>query len=562
MVEAADPRRWGGAGGVRGPGSMLRPPYPSGSRRPCAGVPSDSGPRPTMNRRETLRLLLLAAFGSDRLLHTPSHAAAQEGGFRSRWRAWPDLRWAGPEFWANRLQDWIVRDGRVVCRVRGANRTLHCLTHRVSRPDFRTSVVLDPGPLRGAGVPEDARVGFRLGIVGRFDDYRSAAVHGTGLDVALDRSGRLRVGESRSGKAVSLSGPLRLEAVARSAGDRVRLELTVYESDRTEALAHLHRELEPNALIGNVALVSHHPGGTSPEGPAGSFQDWRISGAGLETDPQRAFGPVMFAQYTLHRGTLKLTAQLAPLEEIPDLRVVLQTRSPGGGWQDRGSAPVDPLARTARFRVESWDGSREAEYRVRVTLPLRTGPEAFDYQGTIAAEPRGHVPVKAAVFSCNADHGFPLPRAVPGHPGRVHPRRPRRLSWQRLGRGREGGSHGPGVGRGGAGPGRLQDAGGVGERRAARPDEPPAGPLRSHARGAGDRGVLLPLGLRRVELRGAGGPEVQVGAGERASLPGPGRQRLDSEPGVRRPGVPGASGGHAPGSSWTTGPRIGAGGPI
>ncbi|NIR43689.1 MAG: hypothetical protein GWM93_16510, partial [Gemmatimonadetes bacterium] len=32
--------------------------------------------------------------------------------FESRWRTSPDRDWAGPEYWANRLQDWRVRNGR------------------------------------------------------------------------------------------------------------------------------------------------------------------------------------------------------------------------------------------------------------------------------------------------------------------------------------------------------------------------------------------------------------------------------------------------------------------
>ena len=71
------------------------------------------------------------------------------------------------------------------------------------------------------------------------------------------------------------------------------------------------------------------------------------------------------------------------------------------------TAHVDSLSRTARFRVEGWDVARAAKYRVRLTLPLSNGPETSEYLGTIAEEPGRLTPVRAAVFSCNADHGFP-----------------------------------------------------------------------------------------------------------------------------------------------------------
>ena len=83
-----------------------------------------------MNRRDTLRLLLAALIGSEPLLRRPGMARAQAAPFRSRWQDWPDVPWAGPEYWGNRLQDWEIRAGRVACGVRARNRTLHCLTRR------------------------------------------------------------------------------------------------------------------------------------------------------------------------------------------------------------------------------------------------------------------------------------------------------------------------------------------------------------------------------------------------------------------------------------------------
>jgi hypothetical protein len=373
-----------------------------------------------MNRREILRLFLAGAFGSDRLLRVPPRAGAQETGFASRWQDWPDVRWAGPECWGNRLQDWAIRDGRVLCRVRGPNRTLHCLTHQVVRPEFRTSVLIDPGSPPGAGADADARIGFRLGLVGRFEDYRSAAVHGVGLDVGLDGSGRLVVGEVRSSVRVSRAGALRLQARVQPSGSRARVELSAHAPDGGAPLATLQTEVDASSLVGNVALVSHQPGASPGPGPAATFGDWRITGPGLDGDPDRGFGPIAFAQYTLHRGTLKLTAQLAPLDEISGLRAVLETRAGGGGWQERGTAVVDRLSRTARFRVDGWDGRRSAEYRVRLAIPLRGGPERYEYRGTIAAVPEAGAPVRAAVFSCNADHGFPDAEVV-HHVGRHDP---------------------------------------------------------------------------------------------------------------------------------------------
>jgi len=357
-----------------------------------------------MDRRESLKLMILAALGSGGSLR-PSHASGQEAGFASRWSAWPDMRWAGPEYWGNRLQDWSVLGGRVVCGVRAPNRTLHCLTHAATGSEYRTSVVIDPY-VSGLGGGAASVAGFRLGVKGRYEDVRSAAVHGTGIDVGVDGSGALAVGELRSTNRVPLDESVRLEFGVSASGGRTRATLSARPSLGGPELATLTRDdLEEDAWIGNCALVSHaDPGGP---GRGAGFSEWRITGPGISASPEAAFGPVMFAQYTLHRGTLKLTAQLAPIEEVPGVTCRLEVRSAAGAWTPAGTAGIDRLSRTARFRVEGWDARRSVEYRVRVTVPLSGGPAAFVYQGTIAAEPEVMEPVKAVVFSCNADHGFP-----------------------------------------------------------------------------------------------------------------------------------------------------------
>ncbi|MFB6271562.1 MAG: hypothetical protein ABEL51_01580, partial [Salinibacter sp.] len=71
-------------------------------------------------------------------------------------------------------------------------------------------------------------------------------------------------------------------------------------------------------LVGTVALLSHRPpgGDSSPRSPAVRFRNWTMTGSKLLEDPDATFGPVCFAQYTLHRDTLNLTAQLAPIEQV------------------------------------------------------------------------------------------------------------------------------------------------------------------------------------------------------------------------------------------------------
>ncbi|MEZ4416421.1 MAG: alkaline phosphatase D family protein [Gemmatimonadota bacterium] len=356
-----------------------------------------------MDRRDTLKLLMAGALSP--AVPRPVDRPDQEARHLGRWHDWPDVRWVGPDYWGNRLQDWEVRGGVLVCRTLAPNRTLHCLTHRAGGLPYRTDLVLDASALRAGG--RDARAGVRVGSRGRFPDFRSAAVHGRGEDAGVDGEGRLVCGDLRGAERIDLAKPIRLQlnVEAEGAGARLTLHAFLPAAGAQPVSTLEHRIADRADTLGTLALHVH-----SAEALGGAevrFDAWSLYGPGILSDPEAAFGPIVFAQYTLHRNVLKLTAQLAPIEAIDGLAPVLQVRTPEGTWTEMARAPLDPLARTARFRVEHWDGTRAVPYRVRVRVPLRSGPVDFVYEGTVAAEPDGSTPLKAAVFSCNADHGFP-----------------------------------------------------------------------------------------------------------------------------------------------------------
>ncbi len=110
--------------------------------------------------------------------------------------------------------------------------------------------------------------------------------------------------------------------------------------------------------------------------------------------------------YTLHDGVLKLGAQLAPIEKIKGNKVSLQLKK-GAAWNTVQEVAIDELGRVAHFRLEDWAEESAVPYRVKVDLPLKSGVESHYYSGTIAEEPVDKDQVKLAVFSCNADYGFP-----------------------------------------------------------------------------------------------------------------------------------------------------------
>lgn len=71
------------------------------------------------------------------------------------------------------------------------NRTLHLLT--LQNPSGSSKLIVKVGITNPwIGMPPSTKgcVGLRIGAKGRFDDYRSAAVYGKGLDVGLTADGK------------------------------------------------------------------------------------------------------------------------------------------------------------------------------------------------------------------------------------------------------------------------------------------------------------------------------------------------------------------------------------
>lgn len=112
---------------------------------------------------------------------------------------------------------------------------------------------------------------------------------------------------------------------------------------------------------------------------------------------------ICFALYTVHNNVLKMTAQLYPLDE-QDARVLRLAIDDGGAWKEIAQAEVIEPGFTATFRVEPWDSTREARYRV-------SHGESAHYEGTIRRDPVDKDVITVAAFTGNSIH--------PGHGGDI-----------------------------------------------------------------------------------------------------------------------------------------------
>ena len=109
---------------------------------------------------------------------------------------------------------------------------------------------------------------------------------------------------------------------------------------------------------------------------------------------------IAFALYTVDvpptggPATLKLTAQLFPLKPGEAMEASLEVDR-GNGWEEVATSEVLYPGWDVHFRVEGWDASRDARYRVRHGV-------AAVFEGSVRRDPREKERITVGVMSCNS----------------------------------------------------------------------------------------------------------------------------------------------------------------
>lgn len=364
-------------------------------------------------------------------------AAEAANEYRSDWGQSLDRVWLGPDLWANPMQDWQMKDGHVECVNAALDRNVHLLTHQVGaqRGNITMSVKIRRvgGGKLGSG---KGSFGLRLGILGTLKDYPERHDYrnnlwpapGSGFHIGLASDGSMFTGALNPGAKRSVLVDLDREAVELRVqvtpdGDAYKVDLTVFDAATQKQIGQSTVDKIPNAqLIGNIALVSNFgaPGGRgggkakakAAQGETNfgtgqfSFSDWRVSGSKLTVNKGHTFGPILFSHYALSRGVLKLTAQMPPIGKDDTQTVRLQIKQ-GNGWKKAGEETIHPQARTATFRIENWDASKEVPYKLEYVFKSRGQSVLDEWAGTIRREPKDKPVLTVGDVSCNIHAIFP-----------------------------------------------------------------------------------------------------------------------------------------------------------
>lgn len=340
--------------------------------------------------------------------------------FSSRWSKMPDRQWTGSDFWANRLQDWGVVEGRLECVDGGRPfRTLHLLTHQIggNKGGFEVRVVMG---VAGTAWRSDAMAGFLIGAGEGKLDYRAASlIHewpgkAAGVLAVVDIFGTPSLFDfTREVDEPPLPGfgeeppkavALKLTGEPAADGKNMILVLESRSVPGDVVLGDARWKVPTSRLVGNIALVSH--GGWGEECSRFWFKDWKLSGGRVDSDQGRKLGPIISAQHTLSGDKLTLNAQLMPVGDEDPEKGELQVMGEGGGWETVAHASVVKPGYTLTFRpggpfqTGGWDGSRDHRYRIVY------GREA--YTGTIKKDPVGKDTVVVAAMTGNHNNAHGL----------------------------------------------------------------------------------------------------------------------------------------------------------
>ncbi|MEY4243042.1 MAG: hypothetical protein RLZZ245_627 [Verrucomicrobiota bacterium] len=345
-----------------------------------------------------------------------SPANSLDGVFADTWNNTPDQTWAGPGYWANRLQDWEVKNGRVQC-INGSRDqlTLHRPGTSIRGNGENFSFSVRTG-LNTGSHSAGSRAGFLIGA-GPSLDWRAALLvqDGLGRDfgmfAGMTGGGNLVIEDYSTGAVTTRA----TAAATGGFGQNIRLDLaasynpgpgtytltlTAFNASDTQ-IGTVNFSIPSDRVLGGFGLLTHR--GTSSA--AHWFDAFTGTGAALQPEPDRHLA-ILGAMHTLSKGKLKITAQLPPLSLASSPSVALDTWN-GTAWIHIATAPVDNTdnlsSYTATFAIPNWNDAIDTPYRLRVNVD---GTDCA-WTGTIRRDPVDKEELIIAVTNCQRINDIP-----------------------------------------------------------------------------------------------------------------------------------------------------------
>lgn len=312
-----------------------------------------------------------------------------------------DRVWVGKDFWSVPLEDWKVEDGKLYCTGDTPNSRVNILTHVISSElgDFKVSariMLTDAGKIPGSA-------GFLIGVNDKEDpDVRAACYFGGGTKAGVSLNSYAFLKDKKKDLPKDFDFK-EFNLIVTGNNTTLRMNILDKNGKRIEQLS-----CDGEGIQGLVAMVNNFDMGEleRPGKSHFSFDDFKITGSDEIEKPENAFGPILWTMYTLSDETVKLMALLPPIGEEDNQQVSLQLKK-DENWETVDTQNIEPDSRTAVFKLENWDETKDVDYRVEYIERDKTGTETENYYtGTIRKNPVDR-PLKFGGLTCQFHFGFP-----------------------------------------------------------------------------------------------------------------------------------------------------------
>ena len=334
------------------------------------------------------------------ILVVSSCSNIKQGGFQADFDNIYNRIWIGKDYWSIPIEGWKINNGKLENEGDVPRSRVNLLTHVLSPREGNFKLSARMGLLEKSENPGSA--GFLIGVYDPIDSSAKAACYyGKSIKAGVSLKGFVFLKDQQIKLPENFNWN---DFIMEVEGDNHSLTLKII--DAKEQIP-VKVSCDVDTLEGLVAVAANINGNTNnPEKSTFWFDDWKLSGSKVKESPDNAFGPVLWTMYTLNKGTVKLEAFLPPIGENDNRQVHLQLKK-NGQWEPVESKEIEPDSRSAIFRLDSWDASKDAEFRVEYLEKGRDGSETANYyEGTIRKDPVDR-PLKVAAMTGQNWNGYP-----------------------------------------------------------------------------------------------------------------------------------------------------------
>ncbi len=328
--------------------------------------------------------------------------------------------WINENFWANRLEDWQLSNGRIECvNANLPNRTVHLLPYVISNDSGSIHLEIEIGTIsKNDSLKINHYAGLLLGAGSIADDFKKRAlIHGnnqnnTGIVVGVNGNGKIIfLDHENKGELINLSAAeemahvelnnagILLQIVIQPEADYYTIMLSILDKSNRNVLSYAKvSNIDKKKIQGNIALIAN--GGADLNDASFWFDNLKMSGSKLKYNKNETLGPIIGAMYSYLDGKINLTAQLMPLSVKDNMEVSLEvSKYNKNQWKTIAKAQIDTLSYTARFTVNSLKTDLNYNYRVTYKLIAKNGKQnIFHFNGIIPKNKNNQNLIKVAFF--------------------------------------------------------------------------------------------------------------------------------------------------------------------